>query len=291
MNPKVLISGSTGQLGQELFLIKDLFHNYDLLFFDRNAWNISNVDQTKALILEHRPTFIINCAAFTAVDLAEDQADQAFLINSEAVKTLADYCHEYNIFLIHISTDYVFHGTNAIALEENSIKNPQGIYAKSKSLGEDYIIDSKCMHIILRTSWVYSQFGNNFVKTMLRLGATRKELAVVNDQNGCPTHAASIALFIAYLLQHYKLETLQEKAGIYHYSDSNPTNWFEFANKIFEIAAMDVKVNAISTVEFNAKAPRPLFSILDTQKLQNTFNYKIHDWDLELNKCMRLLNV
>ncbi len=290
MKENILVTGSNGQLGRELQLLQSLIPNYNLLFFDSKLWNITDDNRSHELFSLYKPKILINCAAYTAVDLAESQVELAYAINSNAVNSLSQICADTNTLLIHISTDYVFHGNSAEALKEDSPKNPQGIYAKSKSKGEDYIIASKAKYLIIRTSWVYSQFGSNFVKTMLKLAETKTELSVVNDQLGCPTHAASIARFLTYLLTHFTLEELYSKTGIYHYSDANPTNWNAFAKKIFELTNRDIRVNAISTAAFNAKANRPLFSVLNTEKVKKTFEYIIDDWEVELKKCLALLN-
>lgn len=286
---KILISGANGQLGHELKLVLTLLESYECIFLEKKDWDITNHEQSIQLFEFHHPHIVINCAAYTAVDKAETETSIAYDINANSLIYLTSLCKNYDTLLIHFSTDYVFHADTINAFSESHPKSPLSVYALSKSKGEDIIISSDCNYLIFRSSWIYSQFGHNFVKTILRLTKTKSELSVVNDQVGCPTHAASIAQFLFHLLDTYSLTHLEHCKGIYHYTDLGKTTWFEFAKAILEYQNIHIKLTPITTEQFNAQAARPPFSLLDTTKLRNTFHYNPEHWIVELHKCLKLL--
>lgn len=276
----ILVTGSSGQLGSE---IKAISQNYEHNFFFRNSQelDITNYELFKQLIVNQQINVIINCAAYTAVDKAESEPELANAINHLAVNQMAELAKLFNIKLIHISTDYVFDGSNNIPYLETDLTNPQGVYGKTKLDGElamQRVNPTKS--IIIRTSWVYSKYGNNFVKTMMRLAESKNELSVVADQIGSPTNAADLAKCILDILPKVK----NEKVVIYNYSNEGSCSWYEFANEIFKINKVKIKVNPVSSDQFPVKAKRPNYSLLNKSKIKKDFNLNIQKWEVSLNK-------
>ena len=284
-NYTILVTGSNGQLGSE---IKELSKNYSYNFFftDRNNIDITSKDNIKAFCKTNNINIIINCAAYTAVDKAELDEINADLINRKAVKKLALVSKELNIKLIHISTDYVFDGKNFKPYVEEFQTNPQGVYGKTKLDGENEMRDINPKNsIIIRTSWVYSSFGNNFVKTMLHLGKEKEKLGVIFDQVGTPTYARDLAKIILDIIPQIQ----NEKVEIYNYSNEGVLSWYDFAKEIMKMAKLDCKINPIETFQYPTPAKRPHFSLLNKSKIKSTFNIEIPYWKDSLDECLKLM--
>ena len=284
-NYNILVTGSNGQLGSE---IKELSKNYSYNFFftDRNNIDITSKDNIKAFCQTNNINVIINCAAYTAVDKAESDVENADLVNRKAVKKLALVSEELNIKLIHISTDYVFDGKNFKPYCEEFQTNPQGVYGKTKLDGENEMRDINPKNsIIIRTSWVYSSFGNNFVKTMLRLGKEKKELGVIFDQVGTPTYARDLALTILDIIPQIN----NDKVEIYNYSNEGVLSWYDFAKEIMKMAKLNCKINPIETFEYPTPAKRPHYSLLNKSKMKSAFNIEIPYWKDSLDECLKIM--
>ncbi len=293
----ILVTGANGQLGSEIrYLVmndelgimneKSVIQNYNFYFTDRNKLDITNKKELKEFIDKNNIKIIINCAAYTAVDKAEEEKELANLINFEAVKYLSEISKKYNIFLIHISTDYIFDGKSYIPYKEDDKPNPQSVYGLTKLKGEEAFINSKAKGIIIRTSWVYSSFGNNFVKTMLKLAKEKEELGVIFDQIGTPTYARDLAKIILKIIDknHEKLNNF--KAEIFHFSNEGVCSWYDFAKAIFEINNIDIKVNPLQSKEYKTLAQRPYYSVLNKSKIKNEFNINIPYWKDSLRECI-----
>lgn len=284
-NVNILVTGSNGQLGSE---IRELSSNYSYNFFftDRNNIDITSKDSIRSFCQTNNINVIINCAAYTAVDRAESDEINADLINRKAVKKLAIVSKELNIKLIHISTDYVFDGKNFKPYIEEFQTNPQGIYGKTKLDGENEMRDINPKNsIIIRTSWVYSSFGNNFVKTMLRLGREKESLGVIFDQVGTPTYARDLALTILDIIP----KITNEKVEIYNYSNEGVLSWYDFAKEIMRMAKLNCKINPIQTFEYPTPCSRPHFSLLNKSKIKSTFNIEIPFWKDSLDECLNTM--
>jgi dTDP-4-dehydrorhamnose reductase len=284
--PVILVTGSNGQLGNELQQLAPAFTYYDFLFSTKDELNIADEAAIENYFSAHEINYCINCAAYTAVDKAESEPEQAFLMNATAVATLAKISEKNKAQLIHISTDYVFDGTGNQPYKETDKTNPVSIYGKSKLQGEAITIQNCPSTIIIRTAWLYSSFKNNFVKTMLRLLKEKESINVVNDQLGCPTYAADLAAAIMQIITSNQSNT---NPGIYHYSNAGITNWYEFAVAIKELSNSSCMVNPISTSQYPTAAKRPAYSVLDTRKIKETFAIDIPDWEKSLQKCLELL--
>lgn len=280
---KIVVIGSKGQLGNEL---QDLSgqYNYEFFFCDKEELDITQQAEVDKKIQELQPQYLINCAAYTAVDKAETDKEMCYAINADAVGYLAKACKENNTRLIHISTDYVFDGTATEPYKETGKPNPQSIYGQSKLAGEEEAVNNNPEAIIIRTSWVYSVYGSNFVKTMLRLMSSRPELNVVSDQYGSPTYAADLAGAIMDIV-----DTNQWQPGIYHYSNKGIISWFDFAQAIRDISKLDCVIHPISTEQYPTPAARPKYSVLDKTKIQQTFGITLKDWRDSLQECLRKL--
>ena len=281
----ILVTGSNGQLGSE---IRDLSNKYDYNFFFtcRDDLDIANEEDVKNYIETNNIKIIINCAAYTAVDKAEEDKLNADKINNLAVKNLAQIAKEKNIKLVHVSTDYVFDGTNHKPYTEDDVTNPNGVYGKTKLDGENAMQDINPKNsIIIRTSWVYSSFGNNFVKTMLRLGKERDELGVIFDQVGTPTYARDLAECILDILPNIK----NEKVSIYNYSNEGVLSWYDFAKEIMKMAKLDCKVNPIETKAYPTPATRPHYSLLNKSKIKEEFGVSIPFWKDSLDECLKIM--
>lgn len=288
---KVLVTGAKGQVGSEL--VKAVPAGFTVIGLGSAELDITDVQQVKAAMAQHKPNLIINAAAYTAVDKAESDSETAFAVNEKAVALLAQAAHEADIPLFHISTDYVFDGTSSVPYKETDPVNPQSVYGASKLAGEQALERTHTKHIILRTSWVFGATGNNFVKTMLRLGKERDELSVVADQHGCPTSARSIADVLWKLADKYAQEN-SLPWGIYHFSNSPACTWYEFACEIFEqavkagILEKAPVVNAITTADYPTPAKRPSWSVMDCTKIEGMLNAKAPVWKLEVTRLLKL---
>lgn len=269
----VLVTGANGQLGKSIHRIASNYPELKFIFTDVADLDITNSEAVDAFFQSNKIAYCINCAAYTAVDKAEEEVDKAFLINATAVKNLAESCRNSGAVLIHVSTDFVFDGTKRIPYTEEDIPNPINVYGKSKLKGEAYIQEVWDKHFIVRTSWLYSEYGNNFVKTMLRLAETRDEISVVNDQIGSPTYAGDLASFLLKII-----DKSSKDYGLYHYSNEGSISWYDFAVEIFIKFSKDIYVQPILTKDYPTAAKRPKFSILDTSLAANTLNVSIENW-------------
>ncbi len=284
-NKNILVTGSNGQLGSEIKVISSNY-SYNFFFTDRSNIDITSKDNIKAFCQTNNINVIINCAGYTAVDKAESDEINADLINRKAVKKLALVSKELNIKLIHISTDYVFDGKNFKPYIEEFQTNPQGIYGKTKLDGENEMRDINPKNsIIIRTSWVYSSFGNNFVKTMLRLGREKESLGVIFDQVGTPTYAKDLAKTILDIIPRIT----NEKVEIYNYSNEGVLSWYDFAKEIMRMAKLNCKINPIETFQYPTPAKRPHFSLLNKSKIKSTFNIEIPYWKDSLDECLKIM--
>jgi dTDP-4-dehydrorhamnose reductase len=246
------------------------------VFCNSTDLDISNKENCQAVFRKIKPDYCINAAAYTAVDKAESEQYKAELINVIGAKNLAETCNELDAKLIHISTDFVFDGSNNIPYTENQIPNPRGVYGQTKLDGEKEIQNVFQNYYIIRTSWVYSQFGNNFMKTMLRLASERTSLSVVNDQIGTPTNAVDLAEALVQIVIN------NNQYGIYNFSNEGQCSWYDFAKKIFEINNVNIDLKAIPTSEFPTPAERPKYSVLDKSKIKSTFGITIKTWEESL---------
>ena len=281
---KILVTGANGQLGSE---IKELVGNYpdfDFIFTDIADFPLDKTEEIKANFNRIKPDVVINCAAYTAVDKAEEDQITADAINHLAIATLASLCNESRAKLIHISTDYVFDGTSPIAYKEDDLPNPKSVYGATKLAGETACLKNCPESIIIRTAWVYSEFGNNFVKTMLRLMTERDHLGVVNDQMGSPTYAADLAQVILTILDSNKWEP-----GIYHYSNEGEISWFDFAMYIKEIAHKSCEIKGIPASSYPTPAERPAYSLLDKSKIKEVYGIVSVDYKTSLKIMMARL--
>ncbi len=289
---KILVTGSNGQVGHEFTLLAPQ-SQHNIVCFDRHGLDITDAAKVKEVIHNEQPQVVINCAAYTAVDKAESEPDTAFTINASGAENLASACREVNAVLIHISTDYVFAGDTLSPYNESDPTGPSGVYGESKLAGEIAIAQQLEQHIILRTAWVFGAHGNNFVKTMLRLGAERDELGVVNDQLGAPTSAKGIADCCLTIANTIAQRNKQDIAwGIYHYSGAPYTEWFGFAEHIFDAAVRlnllnnAPKLNPISSDQFPTPAKRPANSRLSCDKLASNFEIVPDDWKYHLEQVL-----
>lgn len=281
----ILVTGSNGQLGSE---IKELTKDYSYSFFftTRDDIDITSKDSIKEFCQINNINVIINCAAYTAVDKAETDEINADLVNRKAVKKLAIVSSELNIKLIHISTDYVFDGKNFKPYVEEFQTNPQSVYGKTKLDGENELLNINPLNsIIIRTSWVYSYYGNNFVKTMLKLGKEKEVLGVIFDQVGTPTYAAHLAKTILNIIPQIK----NDKVEIYNYSNEGVLSWYDFAKEIMKMAKLNCKINPIETYQYPTPAKRPHFSLLNKSKIKQKFNIEIPYWKDGLEDCLKRL--
>ena len=285
----ILVTGSNGQLGSE---IKDLVTNYkDFNFFFRDLpeLNICDAEALNTFIFNQNINAVINCAAYTAVDQAEEDVEIAEQVNSIGVLNLVNALKKVNGKLIHISTDYVFDGNSFLPYQELDELNPIGIYGETKRAGELVILNSSIDALVIRTSWLYSAYGNNFVKTMLKLGHERDELEVIFDQVGTPTYASDLAKTCLNILLDESSENISMKGKIYHYSNEGVTSWYDFAKAIMELGSLDCKVRPIQTRDYPTPAKRPHYSVLNKSKIKIDFNIQIPYWRDSLYKCIEKL--
>jgi len=287
MSKKVVVFGSNGQLGKCLQKVApDYELDYDFIFADSETVDITDKDSVFNFFGEHQPDFCINAAAYTAVDLAEKEEEKAYEVNANGPANIAVACKEHKSVFIHISTDYVFDGETEISYDEENFTNPQSIYGKSKLQGEIVALENNPKSIIIRTSWLYSEFNKNFVKTMLHLFQDRDELNVVSDQFGQPTNANDLAEVIMEII-----EFKHKKYGIYHFSNYPETNWSNFAQKIAEFSNAGIKINAITTAEYPTPAKRPIRSTMDLSKIEKDYQIDLKHWENSLEECLEILNL
>ena len=284
MAKQIVVTGANGQLGQAIHEISKSYKNLNFLFVTRNELDITNEDLVKNYFESNTIDAVINCAAYTAVDNAESDIDNARLVNGTATKFLAKASAEKSVPFVHISTDYVFDGSVSTPRLESDQVNPIGVYGKTKLEGEEYALSINPKTIVIRTAWVYSKYGNNFVKTMLRLFNEREEIGVINDQIGSPTNAIDLANTIAQILS---LDDLVY--GIYNYSNEGECSWFDFASKIKELTGSSIKINAIPTSAYPTPAKRPAYSLLDKTKIKETYQIEIPNWEDSLAKELKAM--
>ena len=285
-NPKILGTGAKGQLGKEIAELSARFPQYDFIFFSREDLLVQDEECIKNAFQLNGPQYCINCAAYTAVDKAESEKELAFLVNSEAVGRLAAICREYDCRFIHISTDYVFDGLATTPYKEDSTTNPQSVYGASKLEGEKRALEANPDSIIIRTSWVYSEFGKNFVKTMIKLMGERKDIHVVSDQVGSPTYAADLAEAILSIIVHCELPTGNCIPGVYHFSNEGVISWYDFAVAIGNIISSDCRIHPIPASQYPTPAKRPAYSVLDKTRIRQTFGIRLKNWKQSLNSCI-----
>jgi dTDP-4-dehydrorhamnose reductase len=288
---KILILGSQGQLGRCLY---DQFSqtDYELIYHSRADTDIADLTETSENLIALNPDIVVNATAYTAVDLAETHESLAYQVNHFAVDNLASQCEKIGSFLIHVSTDYVFDGTASRPYKEEDKTNPKSVYGASKLAGEIAIQRTYCRFLIIRTSWVFSEYGNNFFKTMLRLGAERETLSIVGDQMGCPTYAQDIASLIVDLIP--RIEKGSIESGMYHFCGDTACSWYQFAKEIFAQADQlgyrtPKQVQSIATKDYPTPAKRPGYSVFDCTKIENTFSISRSNWRFGIDRLLSLL--
>ena len=280
---KILVTGSNGQLGNEIRLLSELYTEHSFFFTDIEELDICSKTAVSEYLSANQIEVIINCAAYTAVDKAEQEQDLAFKINADAVENLCEASRNKHIFLVHISTDYVFDGTKAGAYRESDLTNPVSSYGKSKRMGEEFILQYQIPSFIIRTSWLYSSFGNNFVKTILRLAAEKPQLNVISDQIGAPTYARDLAKAILQMISSGKIPGQPE---IYNFANQGKISWYEFAVAILELSGSNTPVNPIPAKDYLLPAPRPANSIFDLGKIKKDYKIEIPFWKDSLEECL-----
>ena len=282
---KILITGANGQLGNEMRVLFESCLSFKFFPTDVAELDLCDKQAIDDFVTANKIDYIVNCAAYTAVDKAEDEIDLCCKINRDAVENLAKAASG-KAKIIHVSTDYVFDGRGEKPYKETDLVNPQSVYGKSKREGEEVLLKNCKESIIIRTAWLYSSFGNNFVKTMIRLGKERDSLNVVADQTGTPTYAADLAKAIMNIIIFCE-ENQSFPAGIYHYSNEGICSWYDFTLKIHELAEITTcQVNPITTEQYPTRAKRPMYSVLDKTKIQKTFDLEIPEWEESLKKCI-----
>jgi len=283
---KILVTGSKGQLGNEILLQSQDFTDYEFLFHDIDTLDLTDYTTLEKFLEVNSPDIIINCAAYTAVDKAEEEPEPAYLLNAEVPGKLALLANKYNSFLIHISTDYVFDGRNYRPYKENDLPNPLSVYAKSKFVGEQRVLQFNDT-IVIRTSWLYSQFGHNFVKTMLKLGKERDALSIVFDQTGTPTNARDLAAVIMNIIEFLSKDEFIR--GIFHFSNEGLCSWYDFAREIIDFTGYSCNVLPVTSDKYPLPASRPNYTVLDKSKIKKTLNISIPHWKDSLVECLKHL--
>jgi dTDP-4-dehydrorhamnose reductase len=284
----ILITGAQGQLGNELKVVSKNYYGYDFIFTDIDTLDITSNEQTSEFIKKSKPDWIINCAAYNLVDKAESEPNQALLINGVAVKNITEVIRGSECRFIHVSTDYVYDGQSNVPYNEYSNANPLSAYGRSKLEGEKYAL----LHqgsMIIRTSWLYSSFGNNFVKTILRYGAEKESLKVVYDQTGSPTYAADLAEAIMSIISGVIRNRIAMNSGIYNYSNEGVCTWYDFACEIIKEGGLTCGVYPVLTKDYKQVAQRPAYSVMDKSKIKENYGLSIPHWRTSLIKCMKLL--
>jgi len=282
---KILVIGAGGQLGQCLKTVSERRGISEIVFPAEKEADILNAEGLNTLLQNEKPAFVINCAAYTAVDKAEDEVELSRAINETGAGYLAAACKANQATLIHVSTDFVFEGNEVKLLKEDDVAKPINVYGVTKLAGEKAVASNLDEYFPIRTSWLYSEYANNFVKTMLKLGAERAELGIIADQVGTPTYAIDLANAIFDII-----ESGSKNYGIYHYSNEGVTSWFDFAKAIFEISGTQVKVNPIPGSAYPTKATRPAFSVMDKTKIKGTFGLNVPYWRDSLVECISKIN-
>ena len=282
----ILVTGANGQLGYEVRSASETSKD-DYLFTDIAELDITDIEKIRSFVNDNDIKIVINCAAYTNVDKAEDDYETADLLNNKAVENIATVCKESDAVLFHISTDYVFKGDKNTPCSEEEATNPLGVYGVTKLAGENSVIASGCKYFIFRTAWLYSSYGSNFVKTMMKLTSDRDSLKVVFDQVWTPTYAADLAEVIVKIIDE---RLFDDNNGIYHFSNEGVCSWYDFAQQISELNGTQCDIQPCYSSEFPSKVKRPNFSVLDKSKIKNTFNIFIPYWRDSLNECIKTLN-
>ena len=282
----VLVTGANGQLGVALRNISDSFDDFEFYFTDVDTLDICDKAQVDAFVKSHKISVIVNCAAYTAVDKAEDDAGLCMRINRDAVRNIGETAMSVGAKVIHVSTDYVFDGCGTRPYREDDATNPASVYGATKLAGEQALLQICPGSVIIRTAWLYSETGNNFVKTMLRLGAERDTLGVVADQKGTPTYAGDLADAIKVILIAQRFAP-----GIYHYTNDGYCTWHDFAVRIFELEGINCDVRPLTTAEYPTRAKRPAYSVLDKSKIKAIYGVQVPGWESGLEKCLGKLRV
>ena len=283
----ILVTGANGQLANEIKILSNKFPGYQFLFTSKEDLSIEDTESVRVFFKNKHIDYCVNCAAYTAVDRAESEKEKAFLINADAVGELAKNCNVNQVKLIHISTDYVYDGSRNEPLKESDSVGPVNAYGSSKLKGEQLALDQNPSTLIIRTSWVYSSFGNNFVKTMLRLFKEKEEINVINDQLGSPTYAADLAAVILLFID--RMQEGKSFSGIVNYSNDGVTTWYQFAEEIKALVHSNCKINPIPTSAYKTAAERPLYSVLDTSKIRELLDINIPSWKKSLKSCVEVL--
>ncbi|MDV6168370.1 dTDP-4-dehydrorhamnose reductase [Flavobacterium sp. DG1-102-2] len=279
---KVLVTGGNGQLGLCIkSLEKDLGIDNQFIYLTSKEMDVTNAESINTAIASHNPSYIINCAAYTAVDKAETEKEATYLVNATGPELLAKACKNKNIVLIHISTDFVFGDTRPLPLTEDMETTPTGVYGASKLAGEKHITENMSDYFIIRTSWLYSEFQNNFLKTMLRLGNEKDEVSVVYDQAGTPTYAVDLAEFIYHIIN-----TDSTKFGLYHYSNEGVASWYDFAFEIFKLNGIKINLKPITSDKFPTAVKRPNYSVMAKDKVKDNFNVTVKHWTTSVADCL-----
>ncbi|MBN2597980.1 MAG: dTDP-4-dehydrorhamnose reductase [Marinifilaceae bacterium] len=284
---RILVCGANGQLGSEINELSSSFSNLEFVFSDLPELDICNREMLARFVRENQIKGIINCAAYTAVDKAEEDSKTAELVNASAVANLVAVAEAQNLKLIHISTDYVFDGTAHFPYSEDCEVSPIGVYGATKRKGEEFVINSSSESIVIRTSWLYSSFGNNFVKTMMRLGQERDELGVIYDQVGTPTYARDLANLCLEIFS--KEEKMDQQGKVYHFSNEGVASWFDFAKAIMEMGKVDCIVKPIETKDYPTPAQRPHYSVMNKAKIKADFGIEVPYWRDSLKECIQRL--
>jgi dTDP-4-dehydrorhamnose reductase len=281
----ILVTGSNGQVGSELQALANTYPDFSFVFVDKDDLDIGDKNAVQAFFKAQPFDYCINCAAYTAVDKAESDTETAHLVNAIGPKNLALACQEQQTRLVQISTDYVYHNNQNTPFKETDATSPKSVYGSTKLEGESLALSNNTETLIIRTSWVYSSFGNNFVKTMIRLGNDRDQLSIIFDQIGSPTYARDLAKAILDIVQ----QNSGDFRGIYHYSNEGVCSWFDFAQAIFELEGIECKTSPIETKDYPTPAKRPHFSLLNKSKIKATFALEIPYWRDSLKACLKLL--
>lgn len=284
----ILITGAHGQLGNELKVVSKSFYGYDFIFTDIDTLDLTNLQQTEECIKRTKPDWIINCAAYNLVDKAESEPEVAMAVNGTAVKNITEVIKGSECRFIHISSDYIYDGTSNVPYSEYSIPNPVSAYGRSKLAGEKFAL----LHhgsMIIRTSWLYSSFGKNFVKTILNRAKEQEVLNVVYDQVGNPTYARDLAEAIMVIVTGVIRNQFALNAGIYNYSNEGICSWYDFAKLIVQEAGLNCQVNPVLSKDYQTAAKRPSYSVMDKNKIKETYGIKIPYWATSLTKCIKLL--
>tara|TARA_Y100000385_G_C13028984_1_gene609845 strand:- start:298 stop:1167 length:870 start_codon:yes stop_codon:yes gene_type:complete len=286
---KLLVTGSNGQLGSEIEELSSKYEKIEFIFRDLPELDICDSESLNLFILDQKINAVINCAAYTAVDQAEENAEIAEQVNSLGVQNLVNALEKVNGKLIHVSTDYVFDGSNTEPYKESDHVNPIGVYGKTKRDGELFVINSTIDSIVIRTSWLYSSFGSNFVKTMYRLGNEKNSLNVISDQIGTPTYARDLAKVCLDIISILDSKKINNKGKVYHYSNEGVVSWYDLACSVMELSGSKCKVKAIQTVDYPTTAKRPQYSVLNKTKIKNAFKIDIPNWNESLKDCINKL--